>query len=40
MSQNNGVELIKELTEGYKLRKNEDKQLSIEWDTAAGDGID
>jgi len=28
------------LTEGYKTRKSEDKQLSLEWDTAAGDGID
>jgi hypothetical protein len=32
--------LIKELTEGYKTRKTEDKQLSLEWDTATGDGID
>ena len=32
--------LIKELTEGYKTRKSEDKQLSHEWDTATGDGID
>jgi hypothetical protein len=32
--------LIKELTEGYKIRKSEDKQLSLEWETATGDGID
>jgi hypothetical protein len=32
--------LIKELTEGYKTRKSEDKRLSNEWDTATGDGID
>ncbi len=32
--------LIKELTEGYKTRKSEDKQLSLEWDTTTGDGID
>lgn len=32
--------LIKELTEGYKTRKSEDKQLSLEWYTATGDGID
>ncbi|HLB71661.1 MAG: hypothetical protein OIN88_03800 [Candidatus Methanoperedens sp.] len=32
--------LLKELTEGYRARKSEDKQLSLEWDTTAGDGID
>ncbi len=32
--------LIKELSEGYKVRKKEDKELSLDWDTASGDGID
>lgn len=32
--------LVKELAEGYKIRKSEDKQLGLEWDTASGDGID
>lgn len=32
--------LIKELKEGYRVRKSEDKQLSIEWDPTTGDGID
>lgn len=32
--------LIKELSEGYKVRKKEDKELSLDWDTTAGDGID
>lgn len=32
--------LIKELTEGYKVRKMEDKQLALDWDTTSGDGID
>jgi metal-responsive CopG/Arc/MetJ family transcriptional regulator len=32
--------LIKELTEGYKIRKSEDKQLSFEWEIVTDDGID
>jgi metal-responsive CopG/Arc/MetJ family transcriptional regulator len=32
--------LIKELSEGYKVRKKEDKELSLDWDTTSGDGID
>ncbi len=32
--------LIKELSEGYKVREKEDKELSLEWDTTSGDGID
>lgn len=32
--------LIKELSEGYKVRKKEDKEISLEWDTISGDGID
>ena len=32
--------LVKELAEGYKVRKSEDKQLALEWDTSSGDGID
>lgn len=32
--------LIKELSEGYKIRKKEDKELSLDWDTTSGDGID
>ena len=32
--------LIKELSEGYKVRKKEDKQLSLDWDITSGDGID
>jgi hypothetical protein len=32
--------LVKELTEGYKVRKSEDLQITLEWDTASGDGID
>lgn len=32
--------LIRELTEGYKTRKKEDKELSLEWDTTSGDGLD
>ncbi len=32
--------LIKELTEGYKVRRKEDKELSLDWDTTSGDGID
>ncbi len=31
--------LIKELTEGYKVRKKEDKELSLDWDKTSGDGI-
>lgn len=32
--------LVKELTEGCKVRKSEDRQIALEWDTASGDGID
>ncbi len=32
--------LIKELAEGYRVRKSEDKQLALEWDNTSGDGID
>ena len=32
--------LIRELAEGYKVRKLEDKELANEWDTTSGDGID
>ncbi len=32
--------LIKELSEGYKARKSEDKQLAFDWDDTSGDGID
>ena len=32
--------LIKELSEGYKVRKKEDTEISLEWDTTSGDGID
>ena len=33
-------QLVRELTEGYKIRKSEDKKLALEWDTTTGDGID
>ena len=33
-------QLIRELTEGYKIRKSEDNLLALEWDTTTGDGID
>ncbi len=29
--------LIKELAEGYKVRKSEDNQLALEWDETSGD---
>ncbi|VVB84554.1 Uncharacterised protein [uncultured archaeon] len=32
--------LIRELTEGYKVRKPEEKKLVEEWDSTSGDGID
>jgi len=32
--------LIKELAEGYRVRKSEDKESALEWDTTSGDGID
>lgn len=32
--------LIKELAEGYRVRKSEDKELVLDWDTTSGDGID
>jgi hypothetical protein len=34
------IHLVKELAEGYKVRKSEDEQLALEWDTTSGDGID
>ncbi|MCZ7357536.1 MAG: hypothetical protein O8C66_12460 [Candidatus Methanoperedens sp.] len=32
--------LVKELSEGYSLRRPEDKKLALEWDSTSGDGID
>lgn len=32
--------LIKELTEGYQIRRKEDNELSLDWDITSGDGID
>jgi metal-responsive CopG/Arc/MetJ family transcriptional regulator len=32
--------LIKELVEGYRVRRSEDKELALDWDTTSGDGID
>ncbi len=32
--------LTKELIEGYKASKHEDKQLIEDWDMTSGDGID
>ncbi len=32
--------LIKELTEGYQIRRKEDNELSLDWDTTSGDGTD
>ena len=32
--------LIRELSEGYKARKKEDKELALEWSMTSGDGID
>lgn len=32
--------LLKELAEGYIVRKSEDKQLALEWDNTSRDGID
>lgn len=34
------ADLIKELTEGYNVRKREERELSLDWDTTSGDGID
>ncbi|MCZ7393232.1 MAG: hypothetical protein ABOK23_02250 [Candidatus Methanoperedens sp.] len=31
---------IRELTEGYKATRIEDKELADEWDTTSGDGIE
>jgi len=33
------IQLVRELTEGYTVRKSEDKNLALEWDTTTGDGI-
>jgi metal-responsive CopG/Arc/MetJ family transcriptional regulator len=32
--------LVRELTQGYKARKKEDRELSLDWDTTSGDGLD
>jgi len=32
--------LIRELSEGHKARKKEEKEISLDWDTISGDGID
>jgi metal-responsive CopG/Arc/MetJ family transcriptional regulator len=32
--------LVRELSEGYKARKKEDKELALEWSMTSGDGID
>lgn len=32
--------LVRELTEGYRTRKKEEKELSLDWDTTSGDGLD
>jgi len=32
--------LIKELADGYQMRRKEDNELSLDWDTTSGDGID
>ncbi len=32
--------LIRELNEGYRARREEDKELSLDWDTTSGDGLD
>lgn len=39
-NQNDRKSCIRELREGYKARKKEDRQLALEWDTTSGDGID
>jgi predicted nucleotidyltransferase len=31
---------VRELTEGYKVRKSEEKKLALDWDTTTGDLID
>jgi len=36
----NRTNLIRELSEGYKIRKKEEKEISLDWDTTSGDGID
>ena len=32
--------LMRELSEGYEVRKKEDKKNSVEWDTTSEDGLD
>ena len=32
--------LVREMSEGYKARKKEDRELSLDWDTTSGDGLD
>ena len=32
--------LMRELSEGYEVRKKEDREISLEWDTTSGDGIE
>ncbi|MFA4956922.1 MAG: hypothetical protein WC556_08135 [Candidatus Methanoperedens sp.] len=34
------INLVKELTAGYKVRTHEDECLSHDWDITSGDGID
>ncbi len=31
--------VMRDLAEGYKVRKSEDKQLALEWDKTSADGI-
>jgi hypothetical protein len=31
--------LIKELTEGYKVRRREENELTLDWDPTSDDGI-
>ncbi len=32
--------LVREMSEGYKARKKEDRELSLDWDNTSGDGLD
>ncbi len=32
--------LVRELAEGYRTRRKEDKELSLDWDITSGDGLD
>ena len=40
MEREENANLIRELSEGYKARKKEDKELALEWSMTSGDGID